>query len=153
MMLEFKIEPPIQALVRELEQLKEGLGEKGIRAGLVYGAKPLKDTMKSLAPYDRGALSRAVGHVSPSARAKSRLGIKRDTAAILVGANRKVAAGGEGRKIWQGRKAHWHEQGTKHMGATPFMSTAFQASAHQIEGRFYQGLTRYLERQRAKHSS
>lgn len=152
MNLGVEFSPPIANVIKDLETLAEGLGEKGIRAGLVAAAKPLRDRMKVLAPRDTGALQKAVGHVSLSKRARVRLSVPQGSVAILVGANRKIATA-SGRRIWQGRKAHWHEAGTKHMRAKPFMSRAMAGTSSGLETRFYQGLSKYLERQRAKYTA
>lgn len=150
MKFDYKIEPPISSLVKELEALQEGLGEKGIRSALVSGARPLKATMKRMAPVDKGNLSKAVGHVSISKRAKARLGVKEGMAAILVGANRKIPV--NGRKVWQGKKGHWMEEGTEHMRPRPFMAPALAATAGSMEPLFYRGIANYLERERAKRN-
>ena len=152
MRLEYQITPPIADMVKELNALKEGLGEKGLRSSLVAGAAPLKSAMKGTVPVgDTAALQQAIGHVSISKRAKSRLGVPDATAAILVGSNRKIAV--NGRKIWQGRKAHWMEEGTKHISPKGWMAQALSAAGGQMEARFYDGLAKYLERQRAKYSA
>lgn len=150
MKLECKIDPPITDMVKELEAMKAGLGEAGIRAALVSGAKPLKAAMKARAPEDLGSLKKAVGHNSLSKRAKNRLGVPAGSAAILVGSNRKIAI--NGKKYWQGMKAHWMEQGAEHMVARPFMEPALAAASSAMEPLFYQGLANYLDKQRAKRN-
>lgn len=152
MKLEYKITPPIADMVKELDALKAGLGVQGQRAALVAGAAPLKTAMKGTVPVgDTAALKKAIGHVSISKRAKSRLGVPDASTAILVGSNRKIAV--NGRKLWQGRKAHWMEEGTKHISPKGWMANALSAAGGQMEARFYDGLAKYLERQRAKHSA
>lgn len=150
MKLECQIAPPISSLIDELESMKAGLGAKGLRSALVYGAKPLKDKVKALAPEHRGNLKKAVGHTTLSKSAKSRLGVPKESVALLVGANRKIAI--NGKKYWQGKKAHWLEEGTENMRARPFLQPALASAGGQMEPRFYAGLTKYLESQRAKRN-
>lgn len=148
MKLKIRMEPPIKNLVAELEAMEAGLGPKGVRSGLVAGVKPVKAAMKAFVPVDEGHLRKAIGHTSLSRRAKGRLGLRANDAAILVGANSTVAV--RGKRYWQGKKAHWIEEGTRHMAAKPFMDRSKAAGDAGFEDRFYKGLTNYVEKQRAK---
>lgn len=134
----------LQEMRRELKQLESNLQERAVRAGLVKAVAPVKRTAKQLAPQDTGDLSRAVGHLNINRRQRSRLGLKAGTVGILVGTNRRIS----GR--FQGRKGMWHEHGTEHMQANPFLWPAMQQHAGGAAGRFYEGLSRYLDRQRRK---
>lgn len=138
---EFQVEGADFARARaEMKDLERKLKDGAVRAGLVQAIKPVKKTAKSLAPSDQGNLARAVGHRSISKRAKSRLGIAQDQAALLVGTNRKV--GGR----WQGKKGLWQEHGTEHMDANPFLAPALSQNLNGFTGRFYDGMSRYLDR-------
>jgi len=125
---------------RELADLEVKLRESAVRAGLVRAIAPTKRRAKALAPKDEGHLARAIGHRSISKTAKARLGIAADTTALLVGANRRV----NGR--YQGRKGLWHEFGTEHMAANPFLSPALEQTQPGFGNRFYAGLAAYLDR-------
>lgn len=125
---------------RDIADLERKLQQGAVRSGLVRAISPTKRLAKRLAPHDTGDLARAVGHRSISKTAKSRLGIESDTVALLVGTNRRI----NGR--WQGRKGLWHEHGTEQMDANPFLLPALEQTQSGFEGRFYSGLTRYLER-------
>lgn len=100
-MIEQSYQPPIEAVLKELGNLEEALQKKVVKAGLTAAAKPLKSTMKRLAPRGRtGVLQAAIGQQQISAGAGMRLDLwDRDrtndkleagTHAILVGPNRKV---------------------------------------------------------------
>lgn len=134
----------LQEVRRDLKMLETQLQERAIRAGLVQVAAPVKKSARKMAPRETGALSRAVGHLNINRRQRSRLGLKAGTVGILVGTNRRV--GGR----YQGRKGMWHEHGTEHMDANPFLWPAMQQHSSGAQGRFYQGLSRYLDRQRRK---
>lgn len=134
----------LQDMQRELKALEDNIKERAIRAGLVAVVAPVKRTANILAPADTGAMAAAIGHRNINQRQRSRLGMKAGTFGVLVGTNRRI----EGR--WQGRKGMWHEHGTKHMEADPFLWPAMQQHQSGVPGRFYQGLSRYLNRQRKK---
>ncbi|RUR34479.1 HK97-gp10 family putative phage morphogenesis protein [Vreelandella nanhaiensis] len=129
---------------QELRALEENIRERAIRAGLVSLAAPVKRDAKAMAPADTGDLAQAIGHRNINKRQRSRLGLAQGEVGILVGANRRI----NGR--WQGRKGLWHEQGTEHMTPNPFLLPALQKNEGGAAGRFYQGLSRYLDRQRSK---
>lgn len=132
----------LQEIRRELKQLEDNLKERAVRAGLVQVAAPVKRTAKQQAPSATGAMARAVGHLNINRRQRSRLGLPAGTVGILVGTNRRI----NGRH--QGRKGMWHEHGTERMQANPFLWPAMQQHSGGVPGRFYQGLSRYLDRQR-----
>ncbi|RTR01941.1 hypothetical protein [Halomonas nitroreducens] len=125
---------------RDMAGLEHKLQHGAVRAGMVRAIAPVKKTAKANAPKDSGDLARAVGHRSLSKRAKGRLGLGADTVALLVGTNRRV--GGR----WQGRKGLWQEHGTEHMTANPFLGPALEQHQSGFGGRFYAGLSRYLDR-------
>lgn len=77
--------PEIADIQKRLLELNDGLQKKAVRAGLVLGAKPIKDTMRTLAPKLTGALSRSIGHQTLSESAKARAGIDPSLEAISVG--------------------------------------------------------------------
>lgn len=128
----------------ELSALEKNIKERAIRAGLVAVAGPIKRTAKSIAPKQSGDLARAVGHRNINQRQRSRLGFKAGEVGIIVGTNRKI----NGR--WQGKKGLWQEQGTEHMSANPFLEPAMSQNQGGTQKRFYQGLAKYLDRQRSK---
>ncbi|WP_299312364.1 HK97-gp10 family putative phage morphogenesis protein [uncultured Halomonas sp.] len=132
----------LQEMRRELKQLEDNLKERAIRAGLVRLAAPVKRTAKRLAPSDTGDMARAVGHLNLNRRQRTRLGLRAGAVGILVGTNRRI----NGR--FQGRKGMWQEHGTERMDANPFLLPAMQQHAGGAQGRFYEGLSRYLDRQR-----
>lgn len=125
---------------RQLSGLEEKMQRGAVRAGLVKAVGPVKKTAKSKAPTKTGALRRAIGHKSLSKSAKSRLGIAQDKMALLVGPNRNG----------QGKKGMWQEFGTGDMPANPFLAPALDASSAGFEGRFYDGLSSYLDRKGLK---
>ena len=119
-MIEFTVTPAIASMLAELDGLKEGLGEKGIRAGLVQGAKPLTDTMRSDAPAKFGALRKSIGYRSFTRAERAAVSIAGGTIGLYVGTARKVAESrrrGDGslttKKRYQDYKANWIEHGTK----------------------------------------
>lgn len=128
----------------ELAALEDNIKERAIRAGLVSVASPIKRSAKSAAPKLSGNMAQAVGHLNINKRQRSRLGFKAGEVGILIGTNRRI----NGR--WQGRKGMWHEHGTEHMSANPFLEPAMSQHEGGASGRFYQGLSRYLDRQRSK---
>lgn len=129
-----------QEAQRDLAALEQKLQFSAVRAGLVRAIGPTKKTAKALAPRDEGHLAQAIGHRVISKTAKARLGISSESVALLVGANRRI----NGR--YQGRKGLWHEFGTEHMDPNPFLSPALEQTQGDFAGRFYDGLTRYLDR-------
>ncbi|MCP1314388.1 MULTISPECIES: HK97-gp10 family putative phage morphogenesis protein [unclassified Halomonas] len=132
----------LHEMQQELRALEDSIRERAIRAGLVAFAAPVKRDAKVLAPTDRGDLAQAIGHRNINKRQRSRLGMTVGEVGILVGANRRI----NGR--WQGRKGLWQEGGTEHMEANPFLAPALQKNQGGGTSRFYQGLSRYLDRQR-----
>lgn len=77
--------PEIADIQKRLLELNDGLQKKAVRAGLVFGAQPLKAAMRANAPRLTGALARSIGHQSLSQTAKARAGISADLEAISVG--------------------------------------------------------------------
>lgn len=134
----------LQEIRREIKQLEDSLQERAVRAGLVQVVSPVKREAKRLAPSDSGDMARAVGHLNINRRQRSRLGLPAGTVGILVGTNRRI----NGR--YQGRKGLWQEHGTENMAANPFLWPAMQRHSSGAAGRFYKGLSRYLDRQRKK---
>ena len=141
-MIKTSFSPSLDSLLRELKHLEDSLQKKAIRSGLVQAVKPIKKTAKQLAPKKAGALAQAVGHRQLSKRAKSRLGIPKDTDAIIVGTNRKI----NGR--WQGKKGIWQEHGTTYMRANSFLSPALEQHESQLDEGFYHGLASFLDKQK-----
>lgn len=126
-----------QAL-RDLGEFERKLRDRAVRSGLVSFIRPIKSTAKQLAPQETGAMARAIGHRQLSRTAKARLGIAESSVALLVGPNRRV----NGR--YQGRKGLWHEFGTEHMEANPFMAPALERNQGGGETRFYEGLRKAM---------
>lgn len=77
--------PEIALIAERLAQLDDGLQKKAVRAGLVFGAQPIKAAMRANAPKLTGALSRSIGHQSLSETAKARAGISADLEAVSIG--------------------------------------------------------------------
>lgn len=134
----------LQQMRRDLQVLEDNIKERAIRAGLVAVVAPVKRTAKAEAPRDSGDLAQAIGHRSINKRQRGRLGMKAGEVGILVGTNRRI----NGR--WQGRKGMWQELGTENMDANPFLWPAMQQHQSGVPGRFYEGLSKYLDRQRNK---
>lgn len=134
----------LDSMRRELQALEDNIKERAIRAGLVSVVAPVKRTAKSEAPTDSGDMARAVGHRNINKRQRARLGMKLGEVGILVGTNRRI----NGR--WQGLKGMWQEHGTENMDANPFLWPAMQQHAGGAAGRFYEGFSKYLDRQRTK---
>ncbi len=130
----------VDQTIAELKKLSAEIKGKSLRAGVVAAIRPVKKDAKSNAPKKEGHLSQAIGHKSLSKRAKSRLGYRENTVALLVGPNRRV--GGR----YQGRKGLWHEHGTKWMKAKPFMSPALERNQSGMSSRFYTGLAKHLDK-------
>ncbi|SES12527.1 phage protein, HK97 gp10 family [Vreelandella subterranea] len=134
----------LQEIQRDLRDLEDNLKERAIRAGLVSVVSPVKKTAKSEAPTESGDMAQAIGHRNINKRQRSRLGFKAGEVGILVGTNRRING------IWQGRKGMWQEHGTENMDANPFLWPAMQQHQSGAPGRFYEGLAKYLDRQRSK---
>lgn len=134
----------LQEVQRELKALEDNIKERAIRAGLVAVVAPVKRTAKAIAPAESGDMARAIGHRNINKRQRSRLGFLAGEVGILVGTNRRI----NGR--WQGRKGMWQEHGTEKMSANPFLWPAMQQNQGGTPKRFYEGLTKYLERQRSR---
>lgn len=121
MNLGLQIDPPIKALVDELNAMKEGFGETGIMRGLVAGSAPMRKAIKAAAPKRSGALGKSIGYRRFKKSERAALGIGADAAAIYVGPTRKVnevikLSGGTSKikKRSQQYKANWFENtGTK----------------------------------------
>lgn len=142
------IEFDSEQLLKQLGEIEAGLQQKAIRSGLVKAAAPIKKAVKEKIAaeqlIDKGHMLKAIGHLSISKRAKVRLGVPQQTVAIIIGPNRKIID--DGKKRWQGRKAIWHEFGTKRMKATPFLESSKQQSEGQMGQLFFQGLQAYINK-------
>ena len=134
----------LDVMSSELRMLESNIKERAIRAGLVAVASPVKRTAKQEAPSDSGDMANAVGHLNINKRQRSRLGFKPGEVGILVGTNRRING------VFQGRKGLWQEHGTENMDANPFLWPAMQQHQSGAPRRFYEGLSKYLDRQRAK---
>lgn len=172
-MIDVELDPSPDRLIKELRGLSEDLQLKAVDAGLITAMKPVKAAMKASAPRgEYGNIEKAIGHVNLSKRAKARLGIDVAARAKLVGPTRKVAINDS--KIHLGRLANMLEQGTKphqikfknkkrlrlagggfasvvnHPGitATYFMANALAMHQSRIQGLFYQGLAKHLDKRR-----
>lgn len=101
-----------EKLERQLKALSGSVQTKGVRAGLVYAIKPVKDRAKQLAPVNSGALRESIGHLSLSKSAKSRLGLVSTAhTALVVGPTKKVLDE-SGKKRSQAYKYWFMEFGT-----------------------------------------
>lgn len=150
-MIEIKFDPDTKDLINDLRGLSADLQRKALRSGIVSAIKPVKATMKQLAPKDTGALSQSIGHVNLSATAQARIGVSGEVGAgsisILVGSVKKVHGS------LQSHKARWYDQGTSKgkkgshaTRATHFITGALEANEAGFDSRFYQGLDKYLKR-------
>ena len=114
MKLQIENRPPIADLVAELNGLKQGLGEKGLRSMLVYGSKPVTDQMRADAPVDEGSLRKAIGYRSLNKLQKANLSVSPEMAALILGTTKKATEtlpSGATKKRYQDYKAHWFEEG------------------------------------------
>ena len=122
-----------------LQKLEAGLRTKAIRSMIVAASKPIKDAQKRLAPrafYYAGYndIVLAIGHRSLSKTAAARAGAPADAdVAVLVGVTRSRGRS----RISAGRKAIWHEYGTKWRKSV---------TAHQPPRRYPVGQTKDPER-------
>ena len=146
----FKVKPSMDEVAEDFAALSAALKQRAVRAGLVRGAKPIKDAQAALAPVDEGSLKRGVAHRQVSRKELQANGWSgpqnaETIAGIVVGVNRKV----NGRS--QYKKAIWGEFGTKNIASpSQFISRGFDDGSANFETLFYQGLTSYLDRTRSK---
>lgn len=158
---------------KDLEGLAADLQSKAVRAGLVKAVSPIKRAAKQNVPVLSGDLKKSIGHRLLSKTARGRLGIANDRVAIVVGPTRKVNGYAQDfvaglvetgvepstRTVRRNLKGHrarkrdgkwvtytYHHPGQK---AHPFLGPALREHGDKMESRFYQGLTRYLEKHRA----
>lgn len=171
-MIDEKFDPSIDELLGKLKQLEQSTQTKALRSGLVAAIKPMKADMKQDAAVDTGDLSKSIGHSTLSKTAAARLGgvggvnLGAGVLALLVGPNRRV--GGKP-QAW---KANLLDGGTKphqisprkgkalslggkgvarsvsHPGieATNFMKQAYESNLSGFQGRFYEGLAKFLKK-------
>lgn len=114
MKLQIESRPPIADLVAELEAMKQGLGQKGVRSMLVYGSKPVTKQMRDDAPVEEGSLRKAIGYRSLNKLQKANLNISPEMAALILGTTKKTVetlGNGVTKKRYQDYKAHWFEEG------------------------------------------
>ncbi|MBB3142824.1 HK97 gp10 family phage protein [Halomonas organivorans] len=154
----------------QLRGLEEELQSRAVRAGLVRAVAPVKKTAKRLAPALTGDLRKSIGHKLLSRSARGRLGIGPERPAIFVGPTRKVGGYDQSfvasivetgiepstrtvRRNLNGHRARrrdgqWVTYTYRHPGqeADPFLGPALKMHSAGFEGRFYDGLTRYLDR-------
>lgn len=139
-------------LLKQLQEMEEGLQGKLIRKALTPAVRPILQAMKSLVPTDEGNLKRSLGVSRLSDRAQNRLGIQsinRQQVAILLGSVRKVrvtySTGKTVRKT-QGYKALWQEYGTERMQSNPFLEPALSQGESGMQTRFFQGLQKAINK-------
>lgn len=161
-------------VLRELRGLEIAIQDRAVRAGLVRAVAPVKRTAKRLAPALSGDLRKSIGHKLLSRSAKGRIGIGPERVAIFVGPTRKVGGYDQSfvaslieegvkpgtRQVRRNLKGHrsyrrdgrWVTYSYSHPGqaADPFLQPALEQNSSGFEGRFYQGLSSYLDRQRQK---
>ncbi|WP_162500804.1 HK97-gp10 family putative phage morphogenesis protein [Modicisalibacter coralii] len=158
---------------KDLDGLAADLQAKAVRAGLVKAVSPIKRAAKRNVPVLSGDLRKSIGHRLLSKSARGRLGIANDRVAIVVGPTRKVGGYAQDfvaglvesgvepstrtvRRNLKGHQAHkrdgkWVTYTYRHPGqkAEPFLGPALRENGDEMDSRFYQGLTRYLEKHRA----
>lgn len=180
-MIELKTNPDIAQLQKRLARLQKELQAKVVHSSLVYAVKPVKASMKQLLPSDTGDLRSSVGHKKLSGSRKSNLSaftgasgrasfsFADQTAALLVGPNRKVNG------LHQGFKAAILEFGTKPHEISPrarsgkkalalkgggfassvmhpgikaggFMQQALARHERQLANRFYTAMAKKLDK-------
>lgn len=116
-MLDVKFYPSIPDLQKELDAIKQGLGDRGLMAGLVAGSKPIRKSVSAAAPVgDDGALAKSIGFRRLNKTQRSNLKVRSGVVAIYVGPTRKTAEWvrtGSGtyakKKRSQQYKANWFE--------------------------------------------
>ena len=169
-MILLNLDSQLSSLLKDLSRLEETLQNKVVRSGLVALSKPLKKSMAANAPKNKGYLAQSINHKSLNKRQKSRLNIAPDDIAILVGPNKKVNGFSQSRKanlVENGVKAHVIEAKAKalrigpigfasgkikHPGikADPFMADSLQNNESNLQGLFYKGMAKSLDRIRAQ---
>ncbi len=167
--------PEHQRTIDRLGELSGTLQKKVVGSGLTAAAKPVKEAMRLLSPVGKtGRLRDAIGQNRVSARASDRLDLfdtedleESGALAVLIGPNRRVG----GRR--RASLANLLEHGTKphrikprsargilklrgglfarsvlHPGikATRYMERALEQAGSQIEERFFEGMSKRLDR-------
>ncbi|WIX34145.1 HK97 gp10 family phage protein [Salinicola sp. JS01] len=171
---EFQLDAEQMAEVhKDLEGLAADMQAKAVRTGLVSAVSPVKRAAKQNVSVLTGDLRQSIGHRLLSKSARGRLGIADDRVAIVVGPTRKVNGYAQDfiaglvetgvepstRTVRRNLKSHrarkrdgkWVTYSYRHPGqkAAPFLGPALSQHGDEMDTRFYQGLTRYLEKHRA----
>lgn len=154
----------VERVVEVQERLKEMRGDlqyRAINSGLIYAARPVRDSIRNMVPVKTGQLRRSIGARIANTRQKRVLGIDTTKHAIIVGprtvhgriANileggakpHDVRARGAGFMVFNGIFA----KKIRHPGikAMNFIGRAQDAALPQMEARFLDGVTRYLDKQ------
>lgn len=161
-------------LKKELAALEKNIKRAAVSAGLREVTKPLVPEMKSGVAVRSGKLRRSIGVRAVGRKFKDKYNLDPQNPALAVGAVKKVggyaqdykarliehgvdAGRREVKRNLKGHRNHradglytFYDYYSPGMRAQPFMKPAFGAHAGGAAGRFYQGLSNYLDRQRKK---
>lgn len=168
-MYTLEVNDQINQVLKELTTFELTVQNKIVRSGLVSLSKPLKKSMATNAPKNKGYLSQSINHKTLRKTQKARLGITETDIAIIVGPNKKVNGFSQSRKanlIEGGVKAHKISPKDKsikignnfvsgdihHPGVAenPFMADSLSQNESNLANLFYQGMTKTLDRIRAQ---
>jgi len=171
-MITLKIETELSSLLNNLNKFEDVLKNKVVRSGLVASSKPIKKSMQSNAPKNRGDLAKSINHKSLNKRQKARLSISHYETAIVIGPNKKIngtSVAWRANFIENGVKAHSIkskinkklgrklklkvgnrviEGDIKHPGikSNPFMEKSINQNESNMPNLFYKGMARSLGR-------
>ena len=170
------VDPANAKTLGELRSLSSELQQKGVRAALKAGAKPLQIAMKAAAPDDKKTAGSRLAKAINTTQAKTGQGVMTglggrnvsvgpDEVAVIVGPNKKVDGRRETGIAWMlevGTKAHkisaknnvlvigknFLSGDINHPGirARNWMANSFIAASTQVEGQFYQGLEKWMDK-------
>ena len=177
MVVELDIDPlDANKLDQRLQQLSETLQTRAVRSGLRAAGKPIAAKASQLAPYDddpghsghhlKDAMNttllgkKRANQVHLFTSARGRLTIDNPGNVMVIGPNKKLGGYHQG---WKGALMEFgtslgerigkrgRMKGSRYLSRgvrpQPFLAPALAAESSGINGRFYQGLERYLKRQ------
>ncbi|MEZ0147957.1 MAG: HK97 gp10 family phage protein [Candidatus Reddybacter sp.] len=167
-MIDFEFSPSVAHMLKELEAMEAGLGQKAQQQALAFAAAPVKKAIKRHAPTKTGALKKSIGHRKFKAAERAELGIAPDDAAIYIGPKNKL----QYRANWienTGAKAHVIKPRRKSthkylrfygtfakkvshpgMKAKPFISTGWEQTDEVFQTRFFNKVQKFMGKASAK---
>ena len=162
----------LDRLNRDLRDLERSIKSRAISAGLREVAKPLIPDMKAGVAVRSGRLKKSLGVRALSKSFKQKYGLDSENPALIAGSvtkqggyaqdykarlvehgveagNREVRRNLKGHQRWKADgKYTFYSYYAPGMKAQPFMKPAFDKNSSGAAGRFYSGLSAYLDRQR-----